>query len=368
MRAIKALIIKEFIAVLQDAKSRMVLIISPLVQLVILSSAATLDVTDASIGIFNRDHGLIAKELVHRFEASPIFSRILFFDSLQELQKNIENQTVTMALHFDSEFSRRWLSQENAPLQIILDGRKSNSAQILNGYALQIIERFEEDQRLMTLDQRASPQLIPRYWYNPNLIYSWFTVPGLIGILSMVISLILTSMAVARERELGTFDQLLVAPLRPMTIVIGKTIPAITLAMLEASLILFAGIYVFFIPFTGSFLLLYLAMFFFILSTVGIGLFLSSICKTQQQGLLVSFVFISPAIILSGYATPIESIPEWLQFTTRFNPLYYYLIIIRGCFLKQLPFHEVMSRVYPIIGIAFFNFLFSCWFFKKRLD
>jgi ABC-2 type transport system permease protein len=367
-QSIKALIIKEFIATLSDKKSRFVLIITPLIQLFILSSAATLDVTHATVGILNKDYGKLSYEFVQRFYGSKTFNKIYALCSEKQLQEMLDEQKIMMAVHIDEQFSRNILMGNPATVQLILDGRKSNTAQILQGYAVRIINQFNLDQLQHNGKLHQSSELIPRNWFNPNLIYTWFTVPGLIGILSMIISLILTSMSVARERELGTFDQLLVSPLTPFQILVGKTIPAIILGMIEASFILLAGIFIFQIPFNGSFLALYVGMFFFVCSIVGIGLFLSSLCKTQQQSLLASFIFISPAVILSGYATPIETMPIWLQKATFFNPLRFYLIIIRGSFLKDLPLIEILYNTYPIIIVAFFNLLFSYWFFKKRLD
>lgn len=366
-RSIKTLIIKEFIATLIDKKSRFILLITPLTQLLILSFASTLDVTKAHIGILNRDQGKPAYEFTQRFVGSKTFDKIYYLKTEKELEVLINHQKIMMAIHIDEQFSRDVLQGKPGKIQIILDGRKSNTAQILQGYAFRILNQFNLDY-IFKNSSTIESRLIPRNWYNSNLIYSWFSVPGLVGILSMVISMILTTMSVSRERELGTFDQLLVSPLTPLQILIGKTVPAIILGMIEASFILMAGLFVFQIPFRGSFFALYFAMFFFILSIVGIGLFLSSICKTQQQSLLMSFIFISPAIILSGYATPIETIPEWLQKLTYLNPLRFYMVIIRGSFLKSLPLYDIVMNTIPIMVIAFFNLLFSYWFFKKRLD
>ncbi|NBO23981.1 MAG: ABC transporter permease, partial [Chlamydiae bacterium] len=338
-----------------------------IVQLLILSYAATLDVTSATIGILNKDMGKPSFELIERFIGSKTFKKIYYLNNESQLKEMIDQQKIMAAIHIDSQFSKNVLQKKPASFQLILDGRKSNTTQILQGYILQILNQYNLD---YIYDQPPviETELIPRNWYNPNLIYTWFTVPGLIGILSMVICIMLTSLSVSRERELGTFDQLLVSPLSPLEILIGKTVPAVILAMVEASLILLSGLFIFKIPFHGSFLGLYLGMFSFILSVLGIGLFLSSICKTQQQSLLTSFIFISPSIILSGYATPIETMPVWLQRATVFNPMKYYLIIIRGSFLKQLPFSEILLNTYPLLLIAFFNLLFSYWFFKRRLD
>jgi ABC-2 type transport system permease protein len=367
-RAVKALIIKEFIATLSDKKSRFVLIVTPIIQLLILSSAATLDVTSAQIGILNKDKGQPSFDFVQRFVGSKTFNQIYTLSTEKELETMLDEQKIMMAIHIDEQFSRNLLQGLPAKIQLILDGRKSNTAQILQGYVIRILNQFNTDFLNRNKKVLVDAVIIPRNWYNQNLIYTWFTVPGLIGILSMVISIILTSLSVARERELGTFDQLLVSPLTPLEILVGKTVPAIILGMAEATLILLSGLFIFKIPFTGSFLALYIGMFFFILSIIGIGLFLSSICKTQQQSLLASFIFVSPAVILSGYATPIETMPIWLQKITFINPLKYYLIIIRGSFLKELPLQDILMNTYPIIIVAFFNLFFSYWFFKKRLD
>jgi ABC-2 type transport system permease protein len=367
-RRVLALIRKEFLAILQDNKSRLVLIAPPIIQLFIFAFAATLDVLNVSIGILNRDSGKPAYELTQRFQGSPIFTNVIYLKSEKEIQELIDTQKVMMVLHIDEEFSRRILSNDTTEVQLILDGRKSNSSQIVQGYAYQIIEQFNYDINQQLNLPLPTTKLVPRNWFNPNLIYSWFTVPGLVCILTMMISLVLTALSIARERELGTFEQLLVSPLRPIDILIGKTIPAIVLGMLEGTLILIAAIFAFQIPFTGSLLALYLAMIIFVCSIVGIGIFLSSISKTQQQALLAVFVFMSPAVILSGFATPIENMPIFVQHCTLINPLRYFLVIVRGIFLKDLPLSLVLQNTYPIAIIAFFTLTASIWFFRRRLE
>jgi ABC-2 type transport system permease protein len=183
----------------------------------------------------------------------------------------------------------------------------------------------------------------------------------------LVIALILTSLSVARERELGTFDQLLVSPIQPVEILIGKAIPSIIISLIEGSFIVLAAIFVFKIPFTGSFWSLYLGMFVFICSIVGVGLFISSLCSTQQQAILGSSVFMSPAISLSGFATPIENMPDWLQVMTLANPLRYFLVIAKGTFLKAMPLEVVMSNLWPMAMIAIVTLSFSTWFFRRKL-
>ncbi len=367
-KRLHSLIVKEFLAVLQDRKSRFVLIVPPLIQLFIFAFAATLDVKNVSLGILNKDEGKLSYELTQRFQGSPFFTKVQYLRSVEEIKPFVDLQKAVVVLHIDDQFSRNLLAKKPAQVQLILDGRKSNTAQIVQGYALKIVEQYNADLAADLQLSTTTTYLVPRNWFNPNLIYTWFTVPGLIGILTMLISLMLTSLSIARERELGTFEQLLVSPLRPIDILIGKSIPGMVIGMAEGTVILLAAVFCFQIPFTGSLAALYLAMFVFVCSIVGIGLFLSALSKTQQQALLLVFVFMSPAVSLSGFATPIENMPSWLQPVTLANPLRFFLVILRGVFLKQMPFSMVLANVYPIAIIAFFTLTLSTLFFRKRLE
>ncbi len=366
MQKIRALIKKEFLAIWQDKKSRAVLIIPPLLQLFIFSLAATLDVKNVSIGILNRDNGKNSYELIQRFIGSKTFTHLYFLSHPEEIRDYIDPQKTVMVLHIDEQFSRNVQQKIPAKVQLIFDGRKSNTAQIVQGYALRIIERYSRE--IASVDVLPSSNLIPRHWFNPNLIYPWFTVPGLVPILTMLIGLLLTAMSVARERELGTFEQLVVSPLNSIDILVGKVVPGVVISMIEGSIILFAGILVFQVPFRGSFPGLYLSFFLFVMAIIGIGLFLSSICKTQQQALLSVFVFMAPAVALSGFATPIENMPHWMQTATLINPLRHFLVVIRGVCLKAISFRQIMMHTYPIALIAAVNLIASIWLFKKRLE
>lgn len=368
-KRIYPLIIKEFIAVWMDKKSRIVLIVPPLIQLFVFAFAATLEVKNVSIGILNKDFGKQSLELVHRFRGSTYFKKIYCLNSVSEIKEKIDNQQVVMVLHIDEQFSRNILAGKVADVHLILDGRKSNTAQIVLGYASRIISQYSLE---MGKGHEKNPcfksTIISRNWFNENLIYIWFTVPALVAILTMTTSLIVTSLSIARERELGTFDQLLVSPLTSMDILWGKAIPGVVLGMGEGLIILVAAIFAFHIPFNGSFLALFISLFIFVWSGIGIGLFLSSLCTTQQQALLATFVFISNSVILSGFATPIENMPIWLQKITYLNPLRFMLVIVRGSFLKDLPWKDIIPNLYPIIIMSIFNLSFASWFFRKKLD
>ncbi len=364
---VKALVQKEFLAVWQDKKSRTILIVPPLVQLFLFSFAATLDVENIRLGVYNIDSGKYGFELVQRFIGARVFRHVEFYKSEAEMKEAVTNTLVPMALHIDEEFSRKLLEGRPAPLQLIFDGRKSNSAQIVYGYATQIVEQFNHDIGKSLLWPQPETILIPRNWFNPNLIYIWFTVPGLSGILIMLMALLITALSVAREREIGTFEQLLVSPLLQTDILLGKMLPGVIIGLIEGAIILFAAIFVFEVPFRGSFIYLFFSMAVFVSSVVGIGLFISSISRTQQQAILGVFSFMVPAVALSGFATPIENMPDWLQTFTLANPLRFYLVVVRGVFLKEIPFDVVWNQTYPMALIAIVNLSLASWYFRRKL-
>ncbi len=368
LNRILALIVKEILASLRDKKARTVLIVPPLIQLFIFAWAATLDVKNVPIGIVNRDHGEKAIELLQRFHGSPTFTQIVYLDSMLDIASFIDDQKGIMVLSVDEQFSRNIDAHQPGAIQLILDGRRSNSSQIVAGYALQIIDQFNRDIALQIGVTLQSTQLIPRNWYNPNLLYYWYNVPCLVGLITMIVGLTVTAMSVAREREMGTFDQLLVSPLSPTEILIGKAVPSIIIGLFEGTLILLAGIFIFGIPFTGHLGLLYVGLFVFVCSIIGVGLFISSLCATQQQAILGTFVFMSPAILLSGFATPIENMPVWLQYFTYLNPLRYMLVITKGSFLKAMPAYIVFNNVWPMMLIAIVTLTGAARFFKSRLE
>lgn len=366
-RRILALIVKELLAIWRDPKSRMAILVPPIIQLVIFTFAATLDVKNVTIGILNRDHGEKGFELVQRFRGAPTFSHIDYLGSVEEIAPFIDNQKGTLVLHIDEQFSRLLDAHQKATVEFILDGRKSNTAQIVAGYAQNILQQFNRDITAQEGVPQQNVALILRNWFNPNLLYYWYNVPCLVGILSMLTGLVVTSLSVARERELGTFDQILVSPLAPMEIMMGKMIPGVIVGLFEALIILIVGVYVFQVPFTGSLSLLILSIAIFVTSIVGIGLFISSLCATQQQAILGTFLVMIPSILLSGFATPIENMPTWLQPVTYILPLRYILVICKGIFLKAMPPHIIFHNLWPLVLIALFTLSSATQLFRRRL-
>lgn len=369
MNKILALIWKELLTVLYDSKIRISILGPPLLQLFLFAFAATLDVKNVPIGILNRDNGEQGFELVQRFYGSKIFNhKIFFLKAVEEIAPFIDRQKGVMVVSIAQEFSRDLDEGKPANIQLIFDGRKTNTAQILSGYVQEIIRRFNLDFAAKLNITFQKVDLVPRTWFNPNLLYYWYNIPCLVAILAMLTCLVVTTQSVARERELGTFDQLLVSPLLPRQILIGKVVPGIIIGLAEGALMMAVGVWILKVPFTGSVMLYYLSLFIFVSSISGIGLFISSLSTTQQQAMLGTFIFMLPSVLLSGYATPIENMPTWLQPVTYVIPLRYMLVISKGLFLKAMPFSMVLESVWPLLIISLLSIVGAGLFFKRRLQ
>jgi len=355
-----SLIWKELLVVLRDPRSRISILLPPLVQLLVFAYAATLDVKNVSIGIVNRDSGERAFELVQRFHGAPIFTHITYLPGIEAIAPFIDNQKGLMVLSIDEMFSRNLDSGKDATVQLIFDGRRSNTAQILSGYCTQIIQDYAPNLKQNT-------QLIQRNWFNPNILYIWYNIPCLVVTLSMLACLVVTTQSIAREKEMGTWDQLLVSPLKPIEILMGKIVPGILVGMAEGCFMGFMGVFLMGVPFTGSLLLFFLSLFVFVSAISGVGLFISSLSSTQQQAMLGSFVFMLPSVLLSGFATPIENMPTWLQPVTYCIPMRYMLVITKGIFLKSLPAWVVFENLWQMGVIAVCTLVGSGLFFRKKI-
>ncbi len=369
-RRLRALIIKELLAVLRDPRGRFILIGPPLVQMFVFSYAATLDVTNVDIGVVNRDAGRWNAEFVQRLDGAPTFRSVTPMSNLKEAREAIDNRQVIAVLNIGENFSRNIVSGKPAKIQVILDGRRSNASQIVLGYMSAIandLSRFiqiKDETRL----RQAESAIAVRHWFNSNLIYIWFTVPSLLGTLGLLIALVVTGQSVARERELGTFDQLMVSPLRVHEILIGKMLPPLIIGVVQATAFLLVATLFFEVPLRGSLALLYIGVVFFLAAVIGIGLFISSLAQTQQQAFLGTFMFAAPAILLSGFATPVENMPDWLQLITEANPLRHFLVIVRGVFLKDMPPIDIAENIVPLIIIATFTLSVAAWLFRQRME
>lgn len=361
---LRAQIVKELLCLLRDPKNRMVMIGPPLIQLLVFSFAMTLEVKHIDIALLNRDAGGAAIELVQQIQAADLVDHIRVAGNEAELAAMIDTQQAIAGIVIPETFSRDIAQGKSGTAQIIIDGRKANAGQIALGYMQTITGNVASTLRPTGGGEPASV----RHGFNPNLIYLWYVEPSLSGILVTLIALMVTALSIARERELGTFDQLLVSPCTPTEIIVAKAIPAFLVSIVLALVMMGAGVFIFGIPFTGSFSLLFLCLMLFILSLVGIGLMISSICSTQQQAILGTFAIVVPAIILSGFATPVENMPVALQWLAQCIPLTHYLIILQGSFLKALPAADVFANAWPMAAIAAVTLTLATLLVRSKLQ
>lgn len=364
---IAALIAKEFLALLKDRRSRTVIVIPPLVQLLVFGYAATYDLNEVAFAVFNEDRGTIARDVVGRFTGNPTFHLKTRIGRQAEIQQAIDSRGVQMVLHFGPDFSADLLAGRGAPMQVIIDGRNSNTAMILSGYVGRILTRFNQEWAAEQGLGRPPGNLSVRAWFNPNLESRWFVVPGIVGLLTTVVTLLVTALSVAREREAGTLDQLLVSPFRPWEILVGKALPGFIIGTVEASIIILLAVVWFHVPLRGSLPALYLGLLLFVLSAIGVGLMLSSIAVTQQQGLFGAFLFLVPSVILSGFATPIANMPPLMQDLTRLNPLRYFMTILRAVFLEGATADMLWAEYWPMAAIGLVCLTCAALLFRRRM-
>jgi ABC-2 type transport system permease protein len=351
---ILALTVKEFLALLKDKKSRLVVVVPPLIQLLVFGYAATFDLKDVPYAVYNEDTGAASRDLLAGFTGSPNFAEVASLSHEGEIAPLIDRKDALLVIHIGPQFSRDLLSGRTAAVQVIVDGRNSNTAMLAMNYLSTVIDSFNASWNARSGKSNPPAHVVTRAWFNPNLESRWFIVPGIVGLLTLVVTMMVTALSVAREREQGTFDQLLVTPLRPVEIILGKALPGFLIGMTEATVIILAAVFWFHVPFLGSLATLYTGVFLFLLSAIGIGLMISSIAITQQQGLLGAFLFLVPAVILSGFTTPIANMPLLIQKLTLLNPMRYFMVILRGVFLEGMSFGLLINQFWPmaLIGIA----------------
>jgi ABC-2 type transport system permease protein len=367
MARLIALIRKEFLALLRDKASRMVLIGPPLIQLLVFSYAATFDLNNIPFAVINEDPGLAGRQLVADFAGAPAFREVAALPSTEGLAALIDRRDVLMAIHVDRDFSRDLLQGRPAPLQIVIDGRNSNTAAIALSYASEIVLNFDSEWAAAHGGAEPPATLDVRAWYNPNLLSRWFVVPGIVGLLTFVVTLLVSGLSVVREREAGTFDQLLVTPYRPWEILVGKATPGLLIGAAEAAVIVAAAVFWFGVPLTGSLLALALGLMLFLIAALEIGLMISSLAATQQQGLLGAFLFLVPAIILSGFATPIANMPLAVQYVTYANPLRYFMVILRGVFLEGDGVTNLLGQYWPLAVLGAVGMTAAAWLARRRM-
>ncbi len=366
LRRVFALIKKEFITIWQDPKSRGIIVALPLLQLIIFANAITMEVKNIDVVLIDRDNSYQSRELLSRFQNSPRFRNFYYVQNKKELKEKIDNQHVQVGLYINNDFSDSIKAKKPVNVFIMADGRQTNVASIAAGYMGQIIADYSLE--LQGENKGAGINLITRNWYNPNLEYRWFILTVIVAMLAVVITLLLTALSIAREREMGTFDQLIVSPLSSFEILVGKTVPPLVIALCLTLFMSFMVVAFFKIPFMGSPLLFVASMFISLFSVVGVGLYISAISKTQQQAILGVITFQMPAILLSGFISPIEDMPVFLQYFTYLNPMRFFLVLSKGIFLKGMGVYDVFTNVLPLIIIGTITLSLASRTFKKNLD
>jgi len=365
---ILALTRKELLAVLKDPRSRMSLLIPPVVQALVFGYAATYDLDHVTYAALDQDHTAASRQLLAGLDGSGVFERVADLQRAGDVKSLIDARRALLIVQIDQDFERRLLSGRSADVQLIADGRNSNTAGTAMGYVTSIVEKFNSDWGHDHGFTAPPVRIATRAWYNPNLETRWFMIPGMIGTLTLIQTLMLTAMSVAREREQGTFDQLLVTPFRPFEIMAGKALPSMVVGTIQASGVLLVAQLWFRIPFAGSYLTLYAGLWLFLLAAVGIGLLVSAVAATMQQAMLYSMLLIMPFSLLSGLTTPLSSMPSAVQYMTAINPLRYAIDITRRVYLEGAGLSLLVPDLWPLAVLAALTLTAASWMFSNRMQ
>jgi ABC-2 type transport system permease protein len=358
---------KEFLAVLKDPRSRFIIFLPPILQSMIFGYAASFDLNSVPYAILDQSISTGSAALLSRLNGSGVFRRQAELERTKDISTWIDSSRALLVIRIDQDFERRLVSGGPAQVEVIADGRNSNTAGTALGYFGSVVDDFNADWR-SEHDQPGPPiRIVTRAWYNPNLDSRWSMIPSLIGTLTMMGTLMLTALSVAREREQGTFDQLLVTPFRPYEIMVGKAAPNMMIGLTQSTTILLIAQFWFHIPFVGSFVVLYAGLGLFLMAAVGLGLFVSSIAMTMQQAMLYAFLLVMPFALLSGLATPINSMPEFLQSAMVINPLRYALDLTKRVYLEDAGFAQLLPDFLPLTIIGLVTLSGSAWLFSRRL-
>lgn len=376
LQRILHLLVKEFLQLRRDTSARFRLLVPPIIQILLFGYAATFEVFNVSTIVLDQDHTPESRALVAAFVHSSRFEVAAMAQTRQQVQAAVERSEVHVGLVVPPGFSAQLRTGRDAPIQLLVDGTNSNTALIATSYVGQIAQRFGQGYALQLVQAsgralsapRVQVHVAQRFWYNPNLNSRWFFVPGVIGSLVLVTIVNLTAFAIVREREVGTLEQLLVTPIRPVEFILGKTLPFFLIGLLEVAIVAGVGLLWFRVPFAGSALLLLAGTCFFLLSALGIGLLISTVCTTQQQAFASNFFVLNPMFILSGFGFPIASMPQALQWLTLLDPLRYFLIIVRGTFLKGVGFGVLWPQFLGLAVLGGVLLTASVVRFRKVLD
>jgi ABC-2 type transport system permease protein len=373
---LRQILLKEFIHLFRDRHARFSLIVPPLLQMLIFGYAATYEVNRVSTAVLDFDHSQESREFLERITASSRFQVRDVLQNESQIESLLDYRRVVLVLQIQPGFAELLRKGQTAPVQAVLDGTDSNTALIAVGYINQIANRFAADYQLQLADRMKpslatfapSIELQERPWYNANLESRWFFVPGVVGTLVLVSVLQLTSFAVVREREIGTLEQLMVTPISPGELIVGKTLPFLIVGLANVVFVAILGSLWFEVPFRGNIFVLMLGTTLFLSSALGVGLLISTVSQTQQQAFAISFFYISPAIMLSGFGYPITSMPTALQWFTNLDPLRFFLVVLRGTFIKGIGLDVLWPQMIAMAILGATTLTLATLRFHKTLD
>ena len=376
MKTILHFIKKEFLQFKRDPKMFALILVAPIVQLVFLGYAANFDVNVVHTAVYDMDKTEMSRQYLESFDATGYFSFDEYVDNYDELTEAIDNGEVILAIVIPKDFEKKINRRETVQVQAIFDGSDGNTGSIAAGYLQGVTLQYSK-QIVTDIRNKLGIKVLPvgnvvsetRVWYNPELKTRNFMVPGIVGLLLMIITLILTSLAVVKEKEIGTLEQLIVTPIKPIEMIVGKLIPFIILGFVAVIMVITSMHFIFAIDVKGSVVLLFASSFVFILSTLGLGLFVSTVSSTQQQAMMLAiFLVMMPMVFLSGFTFPIENMPEVIQWITYIIPLRYFMTIIRGIILKGIGIADLWPQLLAMLGLGIFILGMSVLRFNKRVD
>jgi ABC-2 type transport system permease protein len=369
----KSILVKEFKQIFRDPRMKTVIFVTPLIQILLFGYAANKDINYVPTAIYDRDNTKESRELLRRFTYSKYFVPERYIYSDKEQNNVLDKGLASVVIRIDRGFGRDIQAGKDASIQLAFDGTDSNTAMIVMGYANTIVNKFEYDLIKSDIEETGRVSVIPsvdlkdRAWFNGNLISRNYYLPGVIATIVTMMSLLLTAMAIVKEKEIGTMEQLTVSPLKPLELIVGKLLPFGIIALVQISIITIFGVLWFHIPLRGNLFLLLFSTCIYLFTTLGIGLFISTISATQQEAMMSVFLFYMPTVLLSGFAYPIANMPKLIQWLTFLNPLRYFLVVIRSIFLKGVGFDILWGQLLSLAVMGFVVLTLSAARFRKSL-
>lgn len=365
--SVRVLFRKELRMILKDPRSRFVLIFPVIVQSLLFGYVATYDLNKVLYALLDEDGTASSRDLAAAFDGSGIFRRVATLRNSSDMARQLDGKRALVVIHIGPGFERRLAGGEEAPVQALVDGRNGNVAGIAASYVTVIVNAFNKKRLAARGIVMPGVEIASRAWFNPNLETRWNIVAGLVVTMALIQVVILAALSVAREKEQGTFDQLLVTPLGPMAIMLGKALPAVAVGIAQSELVLLIALYWFAIPFAGSYLLLFAGLLLFNLALVGIGLCISALAATMQQALLYAFSLILPMILLSGFATPLSSMPGAIRLATYVNPCRYGIEFAQRIYLQGATLADIAHTFWPLALMAAVSMGAAARLFRTRL-